>query len=197
MKAKRHVVVLAVLAVLIPALWAVVRAAEKTDGTAPQPKLAVEQRDTLRGLQGVAVAVEGLEPEVEQLGLTSEALRTDTERQLRQYGIKVLSHQEQLATPGMPCFYVNVNVKGAETVLPIMAVSIQVELQQHVSLERDPTIHCVAATWKTAGVGTVSRSKLGQVRDSVKDLVARFINDYLAVNPKKGKAQEEAAERKP
>jgi len=196
MKAKRRVVVLVVLAVLIPALWAAVRAADKTDGNAPQPKL-IMPKDTLRGLQGVAVAVEGLEPEVEQLGLTSGALRTDTERQLRQYGIKVLSHQEQLATPGMPCLYVNVNVKGAETVLPIMAVSIQVELQQHVSLERDPTIHCVAGTWKTAGVGTVSRSKLGQVRDSVRDLVARFINDYLAVNPKKGKAQEEAAERKP
>ena len=196
MKAKRHVVVLAVLAVLIPALWAVVRAAEKTDGTAPQPKLAIEQRDTLRGLQGVAVAVEGLEPEVEQLGLTSEALQTDTELQLRQYGIRVLSHQEQLATPGMPYLYVNVNVKSIETV-PIVAVNIQVKLQQHVSLERDPTILCSGTTWETGGVMMPLRSDLGQVRGGIKDIVAGFINDYLAVNPKKGKAKEGAAESKP
>jgi hypothetical protein len=126
MKARRHVVVLAVLVALIPALWAVVQAADKTDESAPQLKFVAEQRDSLRGLQGVNVIVESLTAEAEQLGLTREALQIDTELQLRQYGIKVLTREEWVKTPGSPFLYVNVTVAGT---VPIWAVSIKVQLR--------------------------------------------------------------------
>ena len=195
MKAKRHVVVLAVLAVLIPALWAVVRAADKTGGSVPQLKLTVEQRDTLRGLQGVGVVVEKTKPEVEQLGLTREALQTDTELQLRQYGIKVLSATET-AVRGGPFLYVRVTAVG-NGMAPFLAVSAQICLKQTAYLMRDPTIMCYATTWDVTSVFLVGRPRLPEIRERVKDHVAELINDYLSVNPKEAGAKEDAAESKP
>jgi hypothetical protein len=191
MKAKKRIVALAVLAVLIPAVWAAVRAADKPGGSVVQPTFTAEQRDTLRGLQGVRVIVEELKPEVERLGLMPEALQTDTELQLRQYGIKVLSK-------GDSWLYVRVSVAdpGNDT-SPLLAVSIDVSFKQCVYLARDPAIWCTATTWQTAGVARVGRGRLAGVRDYVKDQVAEFINDYLAVNPKEGKVKEEASESKP
>lgn len=193
MKAKRYVAVLAIVALLIPALRAVELAAEKSGGTLPPPTMVLGQRETLRGLQGIGVIVDMVRPEAEQLGLTREALQTDTDLQLRQYGIKVVSFLEMFTTPGVPVLYINANVKVRPGEIdPILAVSIVVQLKQGVSLDRDPTIHCKAPTWESAAVATVGRANIRQVRDAVKDLVARFINDYLAVNPKQPAPTQEA-----
>ena len=184
MKAKRYVAVLAIVALLIPALRAVELAAEKSSGTLPPPTMVLGQRETLRGLQGIGVIVDMVRPEAEQLGLTREALQTDTDLQLRQYGIKVVSFLEMFTTPGVPVLYINANVKVRPGEIdPTVAVSLVVQLKQNVSLDRDPTIHCKVPTWESAAVATVGRANIRQVRDVAKDLVAGFIKDYLAVNP--------------
>jgi len=192
MKAKMRAAMLAVLAILIPALWAAVRAADKDGGSVPQRTYAQDKRDTLRGLQDVYVLVEGLTPEVERLGLTRDALQTDTELQLRQYGIGVRSNAKvDLWTSAL--LYVSVNVVGADGDTPsLLAVSMEVSCAQGVYLDRDPTTWCVAKTWWTGSLAKVSHAQLSQVRDMVKDKVAEFINDYLAVNPKEGKVKEES-----
>src|SRR5262249_21610567 len=46
-------------------------------------------RATLRGLPGVHVIVEPLEPDIESLGLTKTQLQTDVELRLRQHGLRV------------------------------------------------------------------------------------------------------------
>jgi len=198
MKAKRGIVVLVVLGVLIPALWVVVHAADKPGGSIPQLKFAVAQRDTLRGVQGVYVSVEPLEPEVERNGLTREALRTDAELQLRRYGIKILTQDEATHTPGVPLLSLSVNVVPVnDDTIPIVAVNMQVSFGQIVALVRDPTVICTCATWDRGMTARISRARLAGVRDIVNDLVAKFINDYLAANPKEGKTKEEGAETKP
>jgi hypothetical protein len=185
MKAKRCVVVLAVSATLILALWAVVRAAEKTEGNNPQVKYVEKQQDTLRGVSSVYVLVEKLDQAIEQMGLTRVALRTDVELQLRQYGIKVLDSDEWMATPTAPDLYLKVNVMPlTEDPIPVLAVSIEVRLDQQVWLVRDPTVRCSAATWHTSTVWRIPRARLLAMREVVKDQVSKFINDYLAVNPK-------------
>jgi hypothetical protein len=50
-------------------------------------------RRSLKGLKWVFVAVEGLEAEVEQNGLTKIAIQTDVELKLRQAGICVLGNE--------------------------------------------------------------------------------------------------------
>ena len=59
-----------------------------------------------------------------------------------------------------------------------------VRLDQQVWLVRDPTIRCSAATWHATAAWRVPRARLITVREVVKDQVSKFVNDYLAVNPK-------------
>ena len=48
-----------------------------------------DRKEILRGLDGVEVLVEGLQPNAERYGITQQLLQTDTELHLRMHGIKV------------------------------------------------------------------------------------------------------------
>src|SRR6187551_90320 len=65
-------------------------------------------RDTLRGLPGVEVIVEGLQPELERSGLTGAAIRADVERRLRDGGISV--YASQTANPSLAKAYLYVHI---------------------------------------------------------------------------------------
>ena len=114
-----------------------------------------------------------------------QQLQTDVELRLRQNGIKVLSEEEKSLTLGMPSLYVRVSVMINDK-SQLVVYSISLQLQQNVLLLRDPTKICPgASTWDTGSFGTVGESKIGTMREDIKDKVDEFINDYLAVNPKK------------
>jgi len=138
---------------------------------------------TLRGLTGVAIIVESIREEIERDGLTSEQIQTDVELRLRKAGIRVLSEKERAETPGIPLLYVNVNVLKVKDAF-LYAYSIHVALQQLVLLERNTKISGLATTWDTGSVGTEGESHLRDIRGGVADDVDKFINAYLAVNPK-------------
>ena len=185
---RRTIIAVAVTAVaLIPTVWGVV--GDLADENVLTAKFAAEQRDTLRGMKGVKVVVEELAPGGERYGLTREAFQTDTELLLRQYGIKVLSPEEQVRTPGLPWLYVGVSHAGIDADVSHVAVIMTVQLQQLAFLARDPNMMSTATTWHTAQVVNVGRSNLRRIRDTTKDLVAEFINDYLAVNPRDGEGR--------
>jgi hypothetical protein len=181
MKIKKIWIAVAVLAVCISVLWAVDRTESQTS---PQFTYIVNQKDTLTGLQGVYVVVEILRPEVEKYGLTRQQLQTDVELRLRQNGIKVLSGEERLSAPGMPYLYVNVPIMKVEEI-PLVVYSISVQLWQRVLLTRDPNKIYIASTWDTGFIGCAGLDRIESIRESVKNYVDAFINDYLAVNPKK------------
>ena len=61
-----------------------------------------EQRQVLRGLEGVHVVIKRLKPEIEMDGLYRSTLETDVELTLRMAGIKVLTEEESLQTSGVP-----------------------------------------------------------------------------------------------
>jgi hypothetical protein len=141
-------------------------------------------RQSLKGLKGVFVLVEPLRAEVEKGGLNKTSIQTDVELKLRQAGTTVLTEAESHAVPGGPVLYVNVNAQSSQNGLTY-AYSIRVELNQDVRLDRDPSIRIIGATtWSVAGVGTVGRDNLRDIRNSTKDRVDEFINAYLSVNPK-------------
>jgi len=141
-------------------------------------------RATLRGLSGVGVLIEQLAPEIEREGLIKNQLQIEVELKLKMAGIKVLTREECLKTPGEPYLYVNVNVNTAKTESDIYPYSIDVLLMQKVSLLRDPKQTTYAVTWSTGGVGSIEKSILSQLRTSVEEMVDLFIKTYLSENPK-------------
>jgi len=141
-------------------------------------------RATLRGLSGVGVLIEQLAPEIEKEGLIKNQLQIQIELKLRLAGIKVLTKEECLKTPGEPYLYVNINVNTAKTESDIYPYSIDVLLMQKVSLLRDPEQTTYAVTWSTGGVGSIEKSIVSQLRDSVEEMVDLFVKTYLSENPK-------------
>ena len=143
-------------------------------------------RSTLRGLEGVYVAVEPLSPEIERQGLAAATLKTDTELRLRLAGIRVLSRKEWTKTKGGPVCYVEVNIVkdvvfGDILGFALYAYEISVEFNQDVFLVRDTTNRVLSPTWSRSYLGVTN--SLERIRGKVKEVVERFVEAYVEVNP--------------
>lgn len=134
------------------------------------------QRETLKGLKGIAVLVEDLTPDAERDGITKSQLQTDVELRLRQSGILVTQTASEY-------LYVNVNaLKSRETTGYVY--SVQLDFMQPVAILRTGQ-RASAGTWDVGTVGLVPVARASQVvRETVRDRVDEFINAYLSVNPK-------------
>lgn len=185
MKAKKYWILTTLFGICGSILLAVeTRGREPSKPYLPYPHSILQQSkksDSLIGLRGVYVFVEDKNPPAEKYGLTKKALQTETELQLQQNGIKVLSKEERLKTPGMPYLYISVYtiVRGQPA-----AVYITVKLKQDVTLMANHGLYCGATTWEEERFMLVSEDKLKDIGEYVKDFVDQFINDYLAANPK-------------
>jgi hypothetical protein len=146
----------------------------------PASKYAIE---SLRGLTGVNVLVEDLPTEIKkELPFDENQISVDVELKLRMAGIKVLSEEERIKTPGMPYLYVNQYIKRLLN-MPIFYFHIKIGLKQMVYLERNPNISSIGTTWETGTTGFVGEDVVSKIRDIIKDYLDIFINDYLSVNP--------------
>jgi hypothetical protein len=141
-----------------------------------------ETRLTLRGFSGVYVVVEPLSPQIENEGLTTDQLQKDTEAKLRTAGVKILSKEEFVRTPGKPYLYVSVNISILKTQITRYIFYVRLEFNQEVSLMKAPETVVPAATWSTGGWGI--DFSLENIRDTMKNQVEKFVNAYLAVNRK-------------
>jgi hypothetical protein len=139
-------------------------------------------RPTLRGLQGVFVHVEPLDPQVEQDGLTKNQIHADTESKLKSAGIKVLTREEFLKLSGHPYLYIGVNISMLKTQITRYLFYIRIELNQEVVLVRTPETKLSTVTWSAGGWGI--DFSLDNIRQTVKTQVDKFINVYLAENRK-------------
>ena len=75
-------------------------------------------------------------------------------------------------------------VKG--NMLPLYAISCDLQFRQPVSLMRDPCILASATTWSRSIVELVSASRVRDfTRQSIANLVDQFITAYLEQNPRK------------
>jgi hypothetical protein len=139
-------------------------------------------KETLRGLPGVTVVVEPLQESAERDGLTRRQLQAEVERQLQAAGIRVLTQAEWRSTPGSPYLYVSVS--ALKKSYGLYAYSIEVCLNQVVTLLRNQDIQEFAETWETREVGTVGKERLVTVQKSVAAHVNIFIQEYFSVNPR-------------
>ena len=135
----------------------------------------------LRGLKEVFVEVEALDFRAEREGLTTEHLKEDAVNKLKMAGMKVQSEKESMTTPGNPRLHIMVKVLGTAT--GDYAAHIRVELREAVSLVRHPGMEVFTSTWTTGKFGVTH--SLPDVRQQEQELIDKFINEYLAANPKK------------
>jgi len=136
--------------------------------------------DTLRGLPGVEVAVEGLEPELERDGLTRAAIQTDVERRLGAAGVPVYRSQNE--NPSAAKAYLYVQVDGLR--LPsqdLYAIGVQVQLRQTLKSPVTASNIVDAMTWDAHTVIVVKISEVVRVRETIQEYVDQFTRDWMAV----------------
>jgi hypothetical protein len=148
--------------------------------------ISIDDPVTLRGLQGLAVVVGDINPEIEREGLTEAELRRDMEVKLQLAGIEVLSPEARRRLEGTPILYLYCLIqKGPMGYFH----EIVIQLREQVRLIRKPDHTTYAVTWANPGI--IGRStKLSDVRAAAGEVVDMFINAYLAANPKSTKLAE-------
>jgi len=156
--------------------------AQEAAGTKPQYNFVAEPYEVLAGLQGVGVIVEAFQPEAKKLGLTEQVFHKLAESRLRQYGVRVLTGQQQLQTPGRSYLHVGITPVIIEDVNSV-AVSVTVKINELVTLWRNPTTVVMATTWDTSQVMLLEKDNLNVIKETTRDLIDEFINAYLAANP--------------
>ncbi len=140
------------------------------------------ERESLRGLAGVAVVIEVINSDAQADGLSEEAVLTAVELILKSSGIRVLSQLESFSTPSAPFLYVRINTMKTELAY---AVDLHVALDQRVSLVQRPEHKMSAATYELSSVGMYSTRLLRDlISDGVEPDVKAFATDFLAVNPR-------------
>ena len=141
-------------------------------------------RKTLAGLKVVYVVVEPIKDDAERDGLRGDQVSTDVELTLRQAGITVLGGEQGTFPAGTALLYVNVHAFKSPG-MDVYAYSVEVQLHQQVRLLRNPTVTVLTATWSTGSLGLAGPAYLSSVREVVRDQIDKFINAYLAANPKR------------
>ena len=134
------------------------------------------KRDTLRDLTGVEVVVESLDID----GLSGGFLKTDLEAQLEQAGIRVLRDKERLNQPGYPYLYIQLSLLHTDA---FHTYSLEISLNQTVTLTRYPSISVFAPTWHVHAVGAMTALDVSMLKTTVHDYLGKFIQAYQAVNP--------------
>ncbi len=146
--------------------------------------LAADERDreSLRDLPGVRVAVEDLSLDTPVKGFAADELRKSVEAKLQQAGIPVLNQGEYPV--GDP--YLRVRVATTKKDGDVVAYNVQIDFIQIVFLRRNPSVTFNRAeTWKASGrVGIVASSRLAeQMQRELVAQVDEFITAYRSVNP--------------
>jgi hypothetical protein len=138
-------------------------------------------RDTLRGLPGVEVIVENVEPDLEREGLTREAIKSDVERQLRAGGILVYASQKENPSEAKAYLYVHLNSLKLSP-QDLFVIGVQVHLRQTLRSPVTASNIVDAMTWDAHNVLVVDVGKVASVRESIQEYIDQFIRDWVAVH---------------
>jgi hypothetical protein len=128
--------------------------------------------------------VHGLEPGLEEYGLTVEMLKKDLMTKLGMAGIEVVSKKEVQNTPGAPYLTLMVGALRAFTTkdTEFYFISVVINLRQNVYLARKPKI-------MVPGITTWSNTRFGinfahNVRSEVNKAIDKFVDAYVNANSK-------------
>lgn len=133
------------------------------------------KRVSLRGIKAVGVMVERIDPELEKNGITVSKIQNDVELTLRKSSIKVLDSDKEIFSP-----YLYISIDSVESKIGLYAISVQVMFYQEMIPPRDTSIQVSASTWRTGSIMLLGKASLEDIRNSIKDHVEEFANDFLA-----------------
>lgn len=133
-----------------------------------------DERENLTDVREVNVVVGNLADGAETAGLTRRALETAIERRLEERRVP-LGNSRTAAD-----LYVSVDTHVGATGL--YAYCVEVAVQQLVTIEGNQ-LRTLADVWDVGSLGTVGVANLPQVEQVVLQIVDRFIEDYLEMNP--------------
>ena len=135
------------------------------------------QGSTLAHLSKVRVLVQFLPPDEQVLtkrfGLDQSVLLTETELRLREAGLSVGDNPDDTS---LPAFTVAIGYAGASS------VSLQAKLQEWGIIQRN-SVKRFVTTWDYLAFGEAAKPEI--IREGIRNLVSKFLNDWLADNPKR------------
>ena len=131
--------------------------------------------EILKGIKSFTIVVESLKPEIERDGLTKMKIIIDVELKLGLAGINI--DDDPLSA------ILSVNARILKTERRGYVFNICISVDQSVYLHRNnKMMPIIASTWDTESLG-ITRD-LNDIRNTIKELMDKFINDYLSANPK-------------
>jgi hypothetical protein len=150
-------------------------------GAASAQMFVATGRDTLRGLPGLEVVVEDVQPDVELNGVSRAMIQADVVRRLRAAGIAVYSSQRDNPSPAKAYLYVHVN--ALEFPAPKMyAVALQLQVRQTVRSVVSESQIVDAMTWDAHDVLGVPADRFAEVQAAIQHFVDLFVSDWVAVH---------------
>jgi hypothetical protein len=133
-------------------------------------------RATLRGLKAVNVVADRLAPEVEDAGVTREALQLRLEGRLRDAGIAIDKAASEFVALRV------LHVRGNRGPFGLCLTEA---VYQPVLLSRDRNVHTATQTWEVQTVLLAEPKQLYRATmDSLDELADRFIAAYRSENGK-------------
>lgn len=154
---------------------------------------AQTKRDNLRGFQftEVLIKVARSQSAGAEVGLSERQLQADVELRLRKAGLHVkaegeaISFEELTSNEILPTLYVSVSIVGSDDLKGVFAADVSVQLKRMGKFGKDYSQSIFAAVWSDGITSILGKDMLEPgIRRQIADLVDRFINDYLAANPK-------------
>jgi len=119
-------------------------------------------------------------------GTESSQLVSDTERQLSDAGLKIVSPSEfdrLVASRGYPIALLDVEVRlGKVKDMDLKVYSLSVRLRQLSYIARMPTLRFLGGTWDVTESGVVD--DFSSIRQRLSTIISRFVSDYKSENPK-------------
>lgn len=134
-----------------------------------------EGPETLVGVPAVMVAVDFLDAHLQDNAVSEGAVRRAVRSVLEDANIAT-GHAEEAAR-------LHVRIESRRSSRRFLALAIDLELRQHVRLERDPERVFAATTWSNAAVSPLEIANSDAVPERVGRFVAHtFVRDFRAAN---------------
>ncbi len=135
-----------------------------------------EMRESLKGLTGVEVLLDGFNDAARRVGITESKFRAVIELRLRQAGIPIFTSAEGLEQPRNPLLGFTIVVLSGSAP---WTYSWRLQLYQNWC---EGTFCATGITWETAQVAR-QNEPMEDLRASLNITLDQFINDWLATHP--------------
>jgi hypothetical protein len=141
----------------------------------------------MAGLTTVQVRVKySDESGLKATGTESNQLISDTERQLSDAGLKIVSSSDfdrLVASRGYPIALLDIEVRLAKIADTDMKIyNLSVKLRQLAYIARMPTLRFLGGTWDVMDSGTMEDFSF--IRQRLSGIISNLVSDYKSENPK-------------